>query len=101
MAHQQQAERPGRGNKMATKSGTTREFKAKPTDPELLEGKDLEIKIIIEVNGKPVHVGFAQRKGVANPFNSGSVGWYAGGPISIEAVGHQLSLSIVQKGTKK
>lgn len=79
------------------KSTTKREVKTTPKDA--IEDST-KVKVTIEVDGEEVARFSMDRKGPDNPFNSGSVGFYSGGKVSIDAYNHQLSMSLVQIGTK-
>lgn len=76
---------------------TTR--KVKQTDREAIDD-DTEVTVTIEVNGRKVLSTTMDRKGPDNSFNSGAVGFYLGGKVSIEALSHQMSMNLVQVGTK-
>jgi hypothetical protein len=59
-----------------------------------------KVQVVIRVDGEDVAIQNMDRRGPGHPFNSGSVGFYAGGKVSVEGFNHQLSMTLTQVGTK-
>lgn len=88
---------------MAVKKGAAKERTVKESDRDALDSST-KIRVEFYVDDERAAVLFPDRKdddSSKGPFSSGAVGWNESGKISIAGYNHQLSLNLVQVGTKQ
>jgi hypothetical protein len=60
----------------------------------------VDVKLVVEIDGKPVKKLDMERREGDNAFSTGSIGYYVRDTIDIDGKSHNLNCPIVQAGSK-